>query len=55
MKEAYQLISDIFTNTNTEIVPEKRGDYRWNPFTFLRWYGTLKVEGEDNIPEQEQE
>lgn len=48
--EEWGIIKNSIEGTNTTTVPERRGRQKWNPFSKLINYGTLKVTGEDNIP-----
>ncbi len=49
----WNVVSDMLDNTSKTTVKEKRG-YQWlNPNSKLTNYGTIKVTGEDNIPQKQ--
>ena len=49
-QKEWNVITEILNTTSTTTVPEKRGNQKWNPFSWLTNYGTIKVIGEDKIP-----
>ena len=51
--EEWNVVSDILNNTSTNTVKEKRGNQWLNPNSKLKNYGTIKVTGEDNIPQKQ--
>lgn len=46
----WSVLEQILNSTSTTEVKEKRGKQWLNPWSTLIKYGTLKVQGEDNIP-----
>ncbi len=54
-KEEWNVVNEILNNTSTTTAPERRGDQKWNPFSWLTNYGTVKVIGEDKIPTKKEE
>ncbi len=51
----WDVVTEILNTTSTTAVPEKRGKQVWNPFSWLINYGTVKVVGEDKIPNKKEE
>ncbi|MCU7616201.1 DUF2778 domain-containing protein [Chryseobacterium sp. PBS4-4] len=49
-EDEWNIISGAINSTETETVKEKRGKQKWNPFSWLTNYGTLKVTGTDKVP-----
>lgn len=54
-QEEWNVVTEILNTTSTTTVPERRGNQKWNPFSWLTNYGTLKVIGEDKIPTKKEE
>lgn len=54
-EQEYSVLQNILENTSTVDVPKREGNQRYIPFTTRKKYGTMKVMGEDNIPEQKSE
>ena len=54
-QEEWNVVTEILNTTSTTTVPEKRGKQKWNPFSRLTNYGTVKVTGEDKIPTKKEE
>ncbi|GAB0155013.1 hypothetical protein CHRYSEOSP005_02730 [Chryseobacterium sp. Alg-005] len=51
-KQEWDIISNALETSKTTTVPERRGRQRWNPFSTLTNYGTLRVIGKDKIPQK---
>ena len=53
--DEWSALKSAIEGTTTSSVPEKRGNQKWNAFSWLIKYGTLKVIGEDKVPEKKEE
>lgn len=51
----WSVLTEILNTTSTSIVPERRGNQKWNPLTYLTNYGKINVVGEDKIPVEKEE
>ena len=54
-QEVRNVVTEILNTTSTTTVPEKRGNQKWNPLSWLTNYGTVRVIGEDKIPTKKEE